>query len=56
MQLFSADNIVFSKKFHFFDPENMKKQPSKVAHNRPGFFPVLAWLPKRPAPKHQKPL
>jgi hypothetical protein len=32
MQLFSADAIVFSS---FFDPKNMKKTPSKVAHNRP---------------------
>ena len=35
MQLFSADAIVFSKKKNqfLFDPENMKKPPSKVAHN-----------------------
>ena len=33
MQLFSAGAIVFSKeKLIFFDPENMKKSPSKVAH------------------------
>ena len=32
MQLFSGDAIVFSK------PQNMKKQPSKVAHNRPPTF------------------
>ena len=32
MQLFSADAIVF------FDPQNMKKPPSKVAHNRPRPF------------------
>ena len=31
MQLFSADAIVFSK-------QNMKKAPSKVAHNRPPTF------------------
>ena len=37
MQLFSADAIAFSKKFKkfFFDPEKVKKQASKVAHNRP---------------------
>ena len=36
MQLFSADTIVFSKKkIKFFDPENLKKLPSKVAHKRP---------------------
>ena len=34
MQLFSADAIVFSKKN--FDPDDMKRLPSKVAHNRPG--------------------
>ena len=35
MHLFSADTIVFSKKTlnFYFDPENMKKTPSKVAHN-----------------------
>ena len=40
MQLFSADAIVFSKKIKKqFDPENMKKSSSKVAHNRhPSFF------------------
>ena len=40
MQLFSADAIVFSKKFVilFFDPENMKKKPSKFAHNQPQTF------------------
>ena len=31
MQLFSANAI-------FFDPENMKKAPSKDAHNRPQLF------------------
>ena len=35
MQLFSADTTVFSKRF---GPENMKKLPSKVAHNRPPTF------------------
>ena len=39
MQLLSADAILFSKKFNFFfDPENMKKTPSKVANNRPPTF------------------
>ena len=40
MQLFSADAIVFSKNLKniFFDPENMKKPPSKVAHNWPQFL------------------
>ena len=43
MQLFSAEAVVFSKKLTFvFAPENMKKPPSKVAHNRPPkFFSVL---------------
>ena len=35
MQLFSANALVFSKKKNLFDPENMKKTLSKVAHNRP---------------------
>ena len=40
MQLFSADAIVFSKNLKniFFDPENIKKTPSKVAHNWPPTF------------------
>ena len=48
MQLFSADTIVFSKKKlgSHYDPENMKKTPSKVAHNRPQLFYALARLPK----------
>ena len=35
MQLFSPDATVFlsKKDNYFFDPENMKKWPSKVAHN-----------------------
>ena len=53
MQLFSADTILLSKKF---DPENMKKPPSKVAHNRPPiFFYVLARLPKRPGTRNPVP-
>jgi hypothetical protein len=36
MQLFSTDTISFFK--YFFGNENMKKQPSKVAHNRPKRF------------------
>ena len=37
MQLFSADAMVFSKKIKKknFGPQKGKKQPSKVAHNRP---------------------
>ena len=39
MQLFSADAIVFSKFFLiFFDLKNMKKPPSKVAHNQATTF------------------
>jgi hypothetical protein len=39
MQLFSADATRFQKKIKlFFDPENMKKLLSKVAHNRPPIF------------------
>ena len=61
MQLFSADAIVFSKKnIYIFDPENMKKPPSKVAHNRPTtFFMYWPSCPNRPEteiPYHQKSL
>ena len=53
MQLFSADAIVFLKKI---DPENMKKTPSKIAHNQPQtFFYVLARLPKRPRNRNPVP-
>ena len=39
LQLFSADAMIFSKKFKFFfDPEKVKKRASKVAHNRPRPF------------------
>ena len=57
MQLFSEDAMVFSKKNHFiFAPENIKKLPSKVAHNRPQlFFSVLARLPKRPKNRNPVP-
>ena len=58
MQLFSADAIVFSKKKKEkkFNPENMKKPLSKVAHNRPPtFFSVLARLPKRPKNRNPVP-
>ena len=48
VQLFSADatmSLKISKKF--FAPENMKKTPSKVAHNRPRlFFFSIANRPK----------
>ena len=46
MQLFSANALVFSKKKNLFNPENMKKTLSKVAHNRPHFFSVLTTSPK----------
>ena len=58
MQLFSADAKVFSKKIKKknFAPENMKKQPSKVAHNQPPtFFYVLVRLPKRPKNRNPVP-
>ena len=39
MQLFSADAMVFSKKFkNSFGLEKVKKRASKVAHNRPRPF------------------
>ena len=47
MQLFSAEAKVFSKFFKkISDPKNMKKPPSKVAHNRPQFFFSTANRPK----------
>ena len=46
MQLFSVDASVFKKRKKI-DHKNMKKQPSKVAHNHNLFY-VLAQLPKRP--------
>ena len=57
MQLFSADATIFLKKFNFFVVlENMKKIPSKVAHNRLRlFFSVLARLPKRPKNRNPVP-
>ena len=41
---------------YFFAPGNMKKPPSKVAHNllRP-FFSALARLPKRPKNRNPVP-
>ena len=45
MQLFSADNIVF------FDPEKVKKQASKVAHNPPN--PLFFTVQSRPQPTAQ---
>ena len=47
VQLFSVDTTMFKKKFkHFFTHKNMKKPPSKVAHNRQIFFSVLPTGPK----------
>ena len=37
MQLFSANPTIFKKKKKFA-PENMKKTPSKIAHNQPHVF------------------
>ena len=52
MQLFSADAIVFSKKLkENFDPRDMKKPPSKVAHNRPR--PFYFTVQPRPQPTAQ---
>jgi hypothetical protein len=63
MQLFSADPIVFSQKKikKKIDPENMKKPPSKVAHNRPPtiffqYWPGCPNGPKTEIPYLQKPL
>ena len=54
MQLFGADDIVFSKDFKKkFDPEKVKKRASKVAHNptRPFYFTVQP----RPQPTAHSP-
>ena len=59
MQLFCADVAMFLEKILiFFAPENMKKPPSKVAHNRPFFLycPGCPNGPKTDIPHHQKPL
>ena len=58
MQLFSADEIVFSKKKlgSHYDPENMKKRPSKVAHNHPQHFFCTCPAAQTEIPYHQKPL
>ena len=62
MQLFIAEAIVFLKNNKKkFDPENMKKAPSKVAHNRPLTFFFMYWpgCPNGPETEilyHQKPL
>ena len=59
MQLFSVDAIVFSKKLKkkFFDPEKVKKQASKVAHNQPRPFYFTAQTngpqPKIDFPYHE---
>ena len=53
MQLFSANAIAFSKKLKkkIFDPEKVKKQASKVAHNRPR--PFYFTVQPRPQPTGQ---
>ena len=61
MRLFSATEIVFSKKkYFFFDPENMKKPPSKAAHNWPLTFlctgPVAAQTKKQKSCATKSPL
>ena len=46
----------FQKKLFFFNPENLKKPPSKVVHNWcPTFFSVLARLPKWPRNRNPVP-
>ena len=56
MQLFNEDTMIFS----FFALENIRKTPSKVAHNRPKLFfqywPGCLIDPKTEIPYHQKPL
>ena len=49
MQLFSADATIFKKNINiFFAPENKKKTPATVAHNRLNFF--FSILPTGPKP------
>ena len=43
MQFFIVDATIFLKNYIFFAFENMKKLPSKVAHNRPIFFSIANW-------------
>ena len=49
MELFSADATMSSKK-NFFDHENIRKQPSKVAHNQPKISPNLTFCSIKKAP------
>jgi hypothetical protein len=62
MQLVSADanNILKKNLTFFFAHENMKKPPSKVAHNWSRFFfqyrPGCPNGPKTEIPYHQKPI
>ena len=62
MQLFSADATMFLKKLKKkIAPENMKKTPSKAAHNRPPTLFFMYWPscpngPETEIPHHQKPL
>ena len=49
MQLFSVEANLFKSKKKKIAHENMKKSPSKVAHNRPqSFFSVLTTGQKLP--------
>ena len=59
MELFSADATIFEKKGKKIVPENMKKPPSKVAHNRPRTFLFSMYMPSCPKTEilyHQKSL
>ena len=54
MQLFSADASVFKEiKKKKFDPENMKKLPSKVGQNRPLTFFLCSGLAAQMAQKQK---
>ena len=62
MQLFSVDTTILKRKKDniLFAPENMKKPPSKVTHNRPQTFFFMYWPgcpngPETDIPHHQKP-
>ena len=58
MHHFSADATIYLKKKSnsFYDPENMKNQPSKTAHYQPKcFFSVLPISPKSAQISHSIP-
>ena len=54
MQLFNSEATIFKKENKvFFAHENMKRQPSKVAHDRPPFFFFSTGLAAQTAQKQK---